>query len=91
THGRPAHDGESLKESLLAQMTSPVRWTETIRSQYADGARRWLELGPKSLLGRMVEACLGGPAARGEFLRCDFVGDMTGIATFLAGRADSAD
>ncbi|MDR2744664.1 MAG: ACP S-malonyltransferase, partial [Desulfovibrio sp.] len=47
THGRAAHDGESLKESLLAQMISPVRWTETIRSQYADGARRWLELGPK--------------------------------------------
>jgi [acyl-carrier-protein] S-malonyltransferase len=85
-HGRAARDGESLKESLLAQMTSPVRWTETIRSQYADGARRWLELGPKSLLGRMVEACLSDPAARGEFLRCDFAGDPAGIASFLSGR-----
>ncbi|MDR3358196.1 MAG: ACP S-malonyltransferase [Desulfovibrio sp.] len=91
THGRAARDGESLKESLLAQMTSPVRWTEIIRSQYADGVRHWLELGPKSLLGRMVEACLGGPKAQGECLRCDFVGDMAGVTSCLCGRADAVN
>ncbi|MDR2054329.1 MAG: ACP S-malonyltransferase [Desulfovibrio sp.] len=89
--GRAAHDVESLKENLLAQMTSPVRWTETIRSQYADGARRWLELGPKSLLGRMVEACLGGPATQGESIRCDFVGDLAGVMSFLSGRTGAGD
>jgi [acyl-carrier-protein] S-malonyltransferase len=89
--GRAARDGESLKESLLAQMTSPVRWTETIRSQYADGARRWLELGPKSLLGRMVEECLSGLTARGEMPRCDFVGDLAGVASFSSGRAAAAN
>ncbi|MDR1658969.1 MAG: ACP S-malonyltransferase [Desulfovibrio sp.] len=89
--GRAARDWESLKESLLAQMTSPVRWTETIRSQYADGARRWLELGPKSLLGRMVEECLSGLTAQGEFPRCDFVGDLAGIASFSSGRIAAAN
>ncbi|MDR1777894.1 MAG: ACP S-malonyltransferase [Desulfovibrio sp.] len=72
--GRAARDGESLKENLLAQMTSPVLWTETIRSQFADGVRRWLELGPKALLGKMVLPCLGDSVSP-ESVRCDFADD----------------
>ena len=50
-HGKAVHDGESARESLLRQMVSPVRWIETVRNQYANGARFWLELGPKAVLG----------------------------------------
>lgn len=57
-HGKAVTDGESARESLLAQMTSSVYWTTLVRNQYADGARRWLELGPKALLGKMVAPCL---------------------------------
>ena len=57
-HGRGLTDGESLKESLLRQMVSSVRWIETMRQQYADGVRCWLELGPKAVLGKMVGQCL---------------------------------
>ena len=48
-HGKAVHDGESARESLLRQMVSPVRWIETVRNQYANGARFWLELGPKDI------------------------------------------
>lgn len=65
-HGRAAHDGSSLCEAMLVQMTSPVRWIDTIRNQYKDGARNWLELGSKAVLGKMVTPCLAGLAAPEE-------------------------
>ena len=57
-HGKAVHEGESALEGLLAQMTSSVQWIDTVRNQYDNGARRWLELGPKALLGKMVAPCL---------------------------------
>ncbi|MDR2573502.1 MAG: ACP S-malonyltransferase [Desulfovibrio sp.] len=83
--GRAAPEGEALKQSMLAQMTSPVRWMESIRGQYADGARHWLELGPKALLGKMVGPCLAGLAGEGQAPRCDFVGGLEGLKTLSAG------
>ena len=49
-------------------MVSSVRWIETVRQQYADGVRCWLELGPKAVLGKMVGQCLDqlDEAARAE-------------------------
>ena len=35
-------------------MVSPVLWVETIRSMWADGARKYMEIGPKAVLGKMV-------------------------------------
>ncbi len=43
---------------MEVQMTSPVLWMDSVVQQYTDGARAWLELGPKSLLLKMVGACL---------------------------------
>ena len=62
-HGRAVHEGESALEGLMAQMTSSVQWIDTMRNQYDNGARRWLELGPKALLGKMVPPCLTDRAA----------------------------
>lgn len=59
-HGTPVYDGESAREAMLVQMTSPVRWIDSVRHQFDDGARHWLELGPKAVLGKMVEPCLSG-------------------------------
>ena len=61
-HGKAVQEGESALESLLAQMTSSVQWIDTMRNQYDAGARRWLELGPKALLGKMVSPCLADRA-----------------------------
>ena len=46
----PSRDPEGIKENLLKQLTSPVRWTETIRNMIADGAEEFTELGPGNVL-----------------------------------------
>lgn len=65
-HGKAVFDGESARDSLLQQMTSSVLWIDTIRNLYNDGARFWLEIGPKAVLGAMVGPCLKGIAPEGE-------------------------
>lgn len=57
-HGRAVLDGESARDAMIAQMTSPVQWIDTMRSQWTDGIRSWLELGPRAVLGKMVAPCV---------------------------------
>ncbi|MDR0239820.1 MAG: ACP S-malonyltransferase [Deltaproteobacteria bacterium] len=52
--GRAVDSGEGIREAMLIQMTSPVRWIEIIGTQWHDGVRHWMELGPKALLAKMV-------------------------------------
>lgn len=81
-NGKAAHDGESARENLLEQMTSPVRWIETVRNLYKDGARFWLELGPKAVLGKMVAPCLAGIAAEADEPRIALVNDLQSAGGF---------
>lgn len=80
--GKAVHDGESARENVLEQMTSPVRWIETIRNQYQDGARFWLELGPKAVLGKMVAPCLAGIAADADEPRIGLIHDLESARAF---------
>jgi [acyl-carrier-protein] S-malonyltransferase len=65
--GRAVDSGEGIKEAMLIQMTSPVRWIETIGAQWNDGVRHWLELGPKAVLAKMVAPILAAlPVAEGS-------------------------
>ena len=49
---KPETDPEKIKENLNKQLTSPVRWTQTIKQMIADGATEFIEVGPgKVLLG----------------------------------------
>ena len=43
-------DPAAIKDNLLKQLTSPVRWTQTIRNMRADGAEEFIELGPGTVL-----------------------------------------
>lgn len=52
--GQPETDPGVLKAMLTAQMTSSVLWTVTMQTLYAAGARRFVELGPKSVLTKLV-------------------------------------
>jgi len=52
--GKAARSGAELLENIGKQMVSPVLWVETIRSMWADGARKYMEIGPKAVLGKMV-------------------------------------
>ncbi len=60
--GKGARDGETLQDLARKQMTSSVFWTDSIAALYADGMTRFVELGPKGVLSRMVPAILGDAA-----------------------------
>ena len=42
----PSTDPQTIKANLLAQLTSPVRWTQSIKRMIADGADYFMEIGP---------------------------------------------
>ena len=52
---KPSTDPEEIKRNLLLQLTSPVRWTQTIRQMVADGADSFLEIGPGTVLQGLVK------------------------------------
>jgi [acyl-carrier-protein] S-malonyltransferase len=56
--GKATKDAGELKKLLLDQMTSSVRWIDTVSCQYADGVWRFIECGPKGVLSKMVKPIL---------------------------------
>jgi len=48
----PSLDPDQIKSNLVAQLTAPVKWTQTVKQMIADGATSFTEVGPgKVLLG----------------------------------------
>ena len=56
----PVTDPETIKRNLLAQLTSPVRWTQTILNMLADGAGYFMEIGPGTVLQGLVKRISAG-------------------------------
>jgi [acyl-carrier-protein] S-malonyltransferase len=54
TTARPTTAAADLQAALREQMTSPVRWTETVRAMIGDGATQFYELGPGKVLCGLV-------------------------------------
>ncbi len=50
----PHTDPIEIKANLIAQLTAPVRWTQTVRNMIADGATEFVELGPGKVLQGLV-------------------------------------
>jgi len=51
-NAHPSSEPANIKANLVSQLTSPVRWTQTIQQMIADGASSFTEVGPlKSLTG----------------------------------------
>jgi [acyl-carrier-protein] S-malonyltransferase len=44
-HARPETDPENIRQNLVAQLTAPVRWTQTIENMMADGIHTFVEVG----------------------------------------------
>lgn len=44
---KPTTDPETIKSNLIAQLTAPVRWTQTVQNMIADGAASFVEVGGK--------------------------------------------
>ena len=48
--GQPVNDPEIIKKNLVAQLTSPVLWTQTMKNILANGAKTIIEVGPGTVL-----------------------------------------
>ena len=52
---KPYTDPEELKRNSIAQLTGPVRWTQTVQNMVADGASSFRELGPGNVLQGLIK------------------------------------
>ena len=50
----PHTDPDEIRHNLLMQLTSPVRWTQTVKNMVADGATAFTEVGPGTVLQGLV-------------------------------------
>ena len=51
----PQIDPVAIKENLIAQLTAPVRWTQTVKNMVNDGATEFIELGPGEVLKGLIK------------------------------------
>ncbi|BDQ34533.1 ACP S-malonyltransferase [Pseudodesulfovibrio portus] len=55
----PEPDPDAVKSIMQRQMTSSVLWIQTMQAMFATGVRRFVEVGPKGVLFKMLKANLG--------------------------------
>ena len=53
--GKPHTNPDEIKENLIAQLTSPVRWTSSVNEMINDGATEFIECGPGAVLQGMIK------------------------------------
>ena len=56
---KPHTSPEQIKTNLTAQLTSPVRWTQSVQNMATDGAVEFVELGPGKVLTGLVGKIVG--------------------------------
>ncbi|MBP5340648.1 MAG: ACP S-malonyltransferase [Prevotella sp.] len=52
--GKPHTNPDEIKQNLIAQLTSSVRWTQCVQNMIADGATDFTECGPGKALQGMI-------------------------------------
>ena len=55
-----------IKENLIAQLTAPVKWTQSVQNMVVDGAVEFIELGPGSILQGLVSKISAGMTVSGK-------------------------
>ena len=53
--GKPISDPMQIRGNLVAQLTSPVRWTQTVLNMIRDGADHFTEVGPGNVLQGLIK------------------------------------
>lgn len=53
--GSAVSSPDEIKENLMAQLTAPVRWTQTMQNMIAEGATSFTEVGPGKVLQGLVK------------------------------------
>lgn len=51
----PSTDVNTIKANLIAQLTAPVRWTQSVQNMVKDGAKTFIECGPGKVLQGLVK------------------------------------
>ena len=51
---KPSMNPDEIRENLLKQLTSPVRWTQSVQNMIADGANEFYEFGPGDVLKGLI-------------------------------------
>lgn len=51
----PQTDPAQIKENLIAQLTGPVRWSQTVKNMVADGGTDFTECGPGAVLQGLIK------------------------------------
>ncbi|GAB4408951.1 MAG: ACP S-malonyltransferase [Anaerolineales bacterium] len=72
---RPIHTPEEVRQELVAQLTAPVRWTDSIRELARRGVGHFVEIGPGSVLTGLVGRIVGTASATS-------VGDSDAVLAF---------
>lgn len=70
---KPVQQANEIRRLLNEQLTSPVRWEETIRNMAADGASEFVEIGPGKVLQGLVKRIRNDVQIRG----IDRIADMS--------------
>lgn len=47
-------DPDQIKQNLIAQLTGPVKWTQSVQNMIKDGARQFIEVGPGKTLQGLI-------------------------------------
>lgn len=64
TSAQPLTHPDDIRKELCAQLTSPVRWTESVRWMHAQGVNSFVELGPKDVLCGLIKRTVEGAETR---------------------------
>ena len=51
----PSTDPAVIRQNLIAQLTSPVKWTQIISNMISDGATSFTEVGPGNVLQGLIK------------------------------------
>jgi [acyl-carrier-protein] S-malonyltransferase len=54
-NGLPFTNPAEIKQNLIAQLTAPVKWTQTVQNMLADGATHFTEIGPGKVLTGLIK------------------------------------
>lgn len=54
-NAKAVSDPATIKINLIAQLTAPVRWTQSVQNMAADGATNYIEVGPGKVLQGLIK------------------------------------
>ncbi len=64
----PETDPQRIKDNLLQQLTSPIRWTQSVKNMLADGAGIFQEIGPGAVLQGLIKRIASAAGAEVEII-----------------------